>query len=113
MFHFFKVERKRHIGNDIINIIFVEGDRSDMAKFKPVFIKSQFTHVYAVVCYEEKTSSYYLTVYSAKSVPLFGPSLPGQAGFSDHQAFRKFLLVKWMNGEKNINKKKVLLNQEV
>ena len=71
-----------------------------MAKFKPVFIKSQFTHVYAVVCYEEVTSTYYLTVYSEKSVPLFGPSLPGQAGFSDHQAFRKFLLVKCINGEK-------------
>jgi len=95
-----QVERKRHIGNDIINIIFVDGDRSDMAKFKPVFIKSQFTHVYAVVCYEEATSSYYLTVYSEKSVPLFGPSLAGQVGFSNHQAFRKFLLVKCINGEK-------------
>ena len=26
--------------------------RSDMARFKPVFIRSQFTHVYAVVCCE-------------------------------------------------------------
>ena len=26
--------------------------RSDMARFKPVFIRSQFTHVYAVVCRE-------------------------------------------------------------
>ena len=78
----------------------MDGDRSDMAKFKPVFIKSQFTHVYAVVCYEEATSSYYLTVYSEKSVPLFGPSLGCQAGFSNYQAFRKFLLVKCINGEK-------------
>ena len=26
--------------------------REDMAKFKPVFIRSQFTHVYVVVCCE-------------------------------------------------------------
>ena len=59
--------------------------REDMAKFKPVFIKSQFTHVYAVVCCQD--DQYYLTVYSEKSVPLFGPSIPGH-GFCDHQAFR-------------------------
>ena len=47
-----------------------------MAKFKPVFIKSQFNHVYAVVCCEDDI--YYLTVYTEKSVPLFGPSLPGK-----------------------------------
>ena len=26
------MERKRHIGNDIVNIIFVDGDRADMAR---------------------------------------------------------------------------------
>jgi len=92
-----QVERKRHIGNDIVNIIFVDGDREAMSKFRPVFIKSQFTHVYAVVCIEN--DSYYLTLYSEKSVPLFGPSVPRQ-GFLDHMAFRKFLLVKCINGEK-------------
>ena len=59
--------------------------REDMAKFKPVFIKSQFTHVYAVVCCEE--DCYYLTVYTEKSVPLFGPSVPSQ-GFGDKDSFR-------------------------
>ena len=78
----------------------MDGNRSDMAKFKPVFIKSQFTHVYIVVCYEQETLSYFMKVYSEKSVPLFGPSLPSQMGFSDHEAFRKFLLVKCINGEK-------------
>ena len=29
-----------------------------------VFIKSQFTHVYAVVCWEQETGSYHLAVYS-------------------------------------------------
>ena len=97
-----------------------------MARFKPVFIRSQFTHVYAVVCREvtqltqhrpvamfdgaslqslcqtsltgllrsllpcnhvAQDSLYYLTVYTEKSVPLFGPSIPSH-GFSDPQAFR-------------------------
>ena len=91
--------------------------RSDMARFKPVFIRSQFTHVYAVVCREvhicyrpvamfdtvktsptgllrsllscnrAQDSLYYLTVYTEKSVPLFGPSIPSH-GFSDPLAFR-------------------------
>ena len=82
------MERKRHIGNDIVNIIFMDGSREDMAKFKPAFIKSQFTHVYAVVCYEEETSKYFLTVYSEETVPLFGPGPVPSSGFSDHQLFR-------------------------
>jgi len=85
-----QVERKRHIGNDIVNIIFVDGDRSDMARFKPVFIKSQFTHVYAVVCWEEATQAYHLSIFTEKSVPLYGPSLPcGEEGFQDFEQFRR------------------------
>lgn len=37
-----QVERKRHIGNDIVNIIFVDGDCCD---FTPNCIKSQFTRI--------------------------------------------------------------------
>ena len=31
---FFQVERKRHIGNDIVNIIFMDGSPEDAAKFQ-------------------------------------------------------------------------------
>ena len=31
---FFQVERKRHIGNDIVNIIFLDGSPEDAAKFQ-------------------------------------------------------------------------------
>lgn len=37
-----QVERKRHIGNDIVNIIFIDGDSCD---FSPNCIKSQFTRI--------------------------------------------------------------------
>ncbi|XP_023328571.1 GTPase-activating Rap/Ran-GAP domain-like protein 3 [Eurytemora carolleeae] len=95
-----QVERKRHIGNDIVNIVFVDGTLQDLLRFNPLFIKSQFTHIYAAVSYQHDTSQYHLTVFSEKSVPLFSPSLPYQSGFSDHQEFRRFLLVKCINGEK-------------
>ena len=45
-----QVERKRHIGNDIVNIVFVDVDdpsQSEVAHsiFNPTCIKSQFTRI--------------------------------------------------------------------
>ncbi|KAF6203788.1 hypothetical protein GE061_002123 [Apolygus lucorum] len=95
-----QVERKRHIGNDIVNIVFVDGSPSEMTNFNPSSIKSQFTHVFAVVSYSSEDCSYRLVVYSEESVPLFGPSLPNPSYFRSPQEFREFLLVKLINGEK-------------
>ena len=47
-----QVERKRHIGNDIVNIIFMDGSIEETSHFQPKNIKSHFTHIYAVVCYQ-------------------------------------------------------------
>ena len=41
-----------------------------------------------------------MSVFSEKSVPLFGPSLPATAVFKRGEAFRRFILVKMINGEK-------------
>ena len=46
-----QLQRKRHIGNDIVNVIFLDGSLKEFSRFKPVFIKSNFTHVYVVVAY--------------------------------------------------------------
>lgn len=40
-----QVERKRHTGNDIVNIVFVDGDVGDGCDFAPSCIKSQFTRI--------------------------------------------------------------------
>lgn len=40
-----QVERKRHIGNDIVNIVYVDGGITQMSHFNPAFIKSQFTRI--------------------------------------------------------------------
>ncbi|XP_025830700.1 GTPase-activating Rap/Ran-GAP domain-like protein 3 isoform X2 [Agrilus planipennis] len=102
-----QVERKRHIGNDIVNIVFIETDEDDdpeteadaHAGFNPNWIKSHFTHVFAVVTMNSD-GNYRLSVFSDETVPLFGPGLPCPPVFKDAQFFREFLLVKLMNGEK-------------
>lgn len=47
-YFFFQVERKRHIGNDIVNIIFIDGGPTFMNQFNPTFIKSQFTRILSI-----------------------------------------------------------------
>ncbi|VEN60453.1 unnamed protein product, partial [Callosobruchus maculatus] len=100
-----QVERKRHIGNDIVNIVYIETGESEQeqetahAQFNPTWIKSQFTHVFAVITYDGDRS-YRLSVFSDEAVPLFGPGLPCPPVFDDARLFREFLLVKLINGEK-------------
>ncbi|XP_076343533.1 GTPase-activating Rap/Ran-GAP domain-like protein 3 isoform X2 [Tachypleus tridentatus] len=95
-----QVERKRHVGNDIVNIIFLDGTHKDHCSFKPSMIRSQFTHIFALVTYQRDDCSYRLSVYSDEFVTLFGPTLPCPPVFYDPAVFREFLLVKLMNGEK-------------
>uniref|UniRef100_A0A8D0SH00 GTPase-activating Rap/Ran-GAP domain-like protein 3 n=1 Tax=Sus scrofa TaxID=9823 RepID=A0A8D0SH00_PIG len=94
-----QVERKRHIGNDIVTIVFQEGEEPSPA-FKPSMIRSHFTHIFALVRYDQQNDNYRLKIFSEESVPLFGPPLPSPPVFTDHQEFRDFLLVKLINGEK-------------
>ncbi|XP_059224080.1 GTPase-activating Rap/Ran-GAP domain-like protein 3 isoform X1 [Stomoxys calcitrans] len=99
-----QVERKRHIGNDIVNIVFI--DQSTTANvdtvlptmFDPTWIKSQFTHIFAVVTKHEQM--YRLAMFCDENVPPFGPTLPNPPEFTDVNLFREFLLVKLINAEK-------------
>uniref|UniRef100_A0A182W0Z5 Rap-GAP domain-containing protein n=1 Tax=Anopheles minimus TaxID=112268 RepID=A0A182W0Z5_9DIPT len=94
-----QVERKRHIGNDIVNIIFIDEESSgEETEFIPNNVKSQFTHVFAVVT--KRGTRYRLAVYCDETVPPFGPTLPNPPEFEDPAVFRDFLLVKLINGEK-------------
>ncbi|BHF58309.1 GTPase-activating Rap/Ran-GAP domain-like protein 3 [Sparganum proliferum] len=96
-----QIERKRHIGNDIVNIIFF--DTEDVNKpisWKPSMMKTHFTHIFAVVTFNPKTNGYRLSVFAEESVPYFGPTIPTTHEFTDHEELRHFLLVKLINGEK-------------
>ncbi|XP_036368697.1 GTPase-activating Rap/Ran-GAP domain-like protein 3 isoform X2 [Octopus sinensis] len=95
-----QVERKRHIGNDIVNIVYFDCDFEKPPVFKPNMMKTHFTHIYAVVMYNKEQDAFKLSVFSEESVPLFGPVLPSPPIFTNHKEFRDFLLVKLINGEK-------------
>uniref|UniRef100_A0A5K3EXR4 GTPase-activating Rap/Ran-GAP domain-like protein 3 n=2 Tax=Mesocestoides corti TaxID=53468 RepID=A0A5K3EXR4_MESCO len=96
-----QIERKRHIGNDIVNIIFFNTDDADKPlSWKPSMMKTHFTHIFAVVTYNQVTNAYRFSVFSEESVPYFGPTIPTTREFTDHEELRHFLLVKLINGEK-------------
>ncbi|XP_012283954.1 GTPase-activating Rap/Ran-GAP domain-like protein 3 isoform X2 [Orussus abietinus] len=94
-----QLERKRHIGNDIVNVIYSD-DPNFLTTFNPNCIRSQFTHVFAVVSPEPGDAGWRIAIYCDESVPLFGPSLPCPPVFGDPSNLREFLLVKLINGEK-------------
>ncbi|XP_043259850.1 GTPase-activating Rap/Ran-GAP domain-like protein 3 isoform X1 [Colletes gigas] len=94
-----QLERKRHIGNDIVNIVYTD-DPEAIDVFNPNCIRSQFTHVFAVVSTEDNGKGWRVAIYCDESVPLFGPSLPCPPVFEDPYTLREFLLVKLINGEK-------------
>ncbi|KAI9251579.1 hypothetical protein BY458DRAFT_16484 [Sporodiniella umbellata] len=90
-----QVQRKRHIGNDIVCIIFVEGNQP----FNPTAIKSQFLHVFIVVRQEEQAGKtiWRVEVVSIEDVPPFGPPLPDI--FENEQDLSEFILSKLVNAE--------------
>uniref|UniRef100_A0A8D2LHE0 Signal-induced proliferation-associated 1 n=1 Tax=Varanus komodoensis TaxID=61221 RepID=A0A8D2LHE0_VARKO len=91
--------RKRHIGNDIVTIIFQE---PGALPFTPCMIRSQFQHVFIVVrmhesCMEQTT--YSVAVSCTEDIPPFGPFIPAKNCFVKGPAFRDLLLAKAINAE--------------
>ncbi|XP_064234191.1 rap1 GTPase-activating protein 2 isoform X3 [Aotus nancymaae] len=93
-----QLQRKRHIGNDIVAIIFQE----ENTPFVPDMIASNFLHAYIVVQVEApgtETPSYKVSVTAREDVPTFGPPLPSPPVFQKGPEFREFLLTKLTNAE--------------
>ncbi|XP_015729174.1 rap1 GTPase-activating protein 1-like isoform X6 [Coturnix japonica] len=93
-----QLQRKRHIGNDIVAIIF----QDESTPFVPDMIASNFLHAYVVVQLTHSSSGetlYKVSVTARDDVPFFGPSLPNPAIFRKSTEFREFLLVKLINAE--------------
>ncbi|XP_066560128.1 signal-induced proliferation-associated 1-like protein 3 isoform X2 [Amia ocellicauda] len=96
--------RKRHIGNDIVTIIFQE---PGALPFTPQNIRSHFQHVFVIVrvhnpCTEN--ACYSVAVTRMKDVPPFGPPIPCSVTFRNTEAFRNFLLAKVINAESAAHK---------
>ncbi|KAF9351355.1 Rap/ran-GAP protein [Mortierella sp. AD094] len=93
-----QIQRKRHIGNDIVCIVFVDGDHP----FVPNTIKSQFLHIFVVIhpiVLPDGTRGYSAAIACDEQVPHFGPPLPDPSIFRTPQELRAFLLCKMINGE--------------
>ncbi|XP_049335144.1 rap1 GTPase-activating protein 1 isoform X2 [Astyanax mexicanus] len=93
-----QLQRKRHIGNDIVAIVFQE----ENTPFVPDMIASNFLHAYAVVQVENACTDnvlYKVSVTARDDVPFFGPALPDPAVFKKSPEFHEFLLTKLINAE--------------
>jgi len=96
-----QLERKRHIGNDIVVIVFQDGE----TVYRPTTISSRQVHVVLVVkavtipsCPGERF--YRLAVVSKDGVPEFGPPLPTNALYRKDDEFKNFFYAKLLNAEK-------------
>eukprot|EP01104_Vermistella_antarctica_P013879 TRINITY_DN4277_c0_g1_i3.p1 TRINITY_DN4277_c0_g1~~TRINITY_DN4277_c0_g1_i3.p1 ORF type:complete len:1289 (+),score=342.86 TRINITY_DN4277_c0_g1_i3:94-3960(+) len=67
-----QIHIKRHVGNDIVHIVWVEGDR----EYNPMTITSQFNDVHLVI-YPLESGLYRFQVFHKQKVPLFGPVYDG------------------------------------
>ncbi|XP_065431424.1 rap1 GTPase-activating protein 1 isoform X12 [Chrysemys picta bellii] len=93
-----QLQRKRHIGNDIVAIVF----QDENTPFVPDMIASNFLHAYIVVQAEKPCSEstlYKVSVTARDDVPFFGPPLPDPAVFRKGLEFQEFLLTKLINAE--------------
>ena len=100
-----KVERKRHIGNDVVVLVFKDqGDPSDL--FNSAIFRSHFIHcvfvVTPVVGADGKTTHYRLFISNKPGVPPYPPRFPNPPGpdsnlFPKTPEFRDWLLLKMVN----------------
>jgi hypothetical protein len=103
-----QLERKRHLGNDVVVIVFVENDNNtpsllnDPTPYLPTTIRTHFQHVLAVVQRDPASTDrprYRVHISRKSDVPAFGPELPNPSSF-DKSQLRNVLLTKLINGER-------------
>eukprot|EP01117_Protostelium_nocturnum_P008782 TRINITY_DN3149_c0_g1_i1.p1 TRINITY_DN3149_c0_g1~~TRINITY_DN3149_c0_g1_i1.p1 ORF type:complete len:695 (+),score=266.68 TRINITY_DN3149_c0_g1_i1:342-2426(+) len=94
-----QVEKKRHIGNDIIVVIFSEAS----TPFDPSIMRSEYNNVYIFVhpIHEKgKPTHYHISVASKIGTPPFGPLLHYGGVYKKDEQFRNFFLTKLINAER-------------
>merc|ERR1711892_1611045 len=91
-----QLERKRHIGNDIVSLVFQEGS----TPFSPDMVTSHFLHAYIVIQPEPgDPDKYRVSVIARSDVPYFGPSLPSPPVFKRGPEFKEWILNKLISAE--------------
>ena len=101
-----QVERKRHVGNDIVVIVFRES--VDAPPFRVSCIASHFNAIFAVVTPVrppkgvDAPTHYRIEVAVDESCPSFGPFLVDPPVYRADKRFREALLAKLINGERAV-----------
>lgn len=108
-----QLSRKRHIGNDIVTVVFQE---EGALPFTPKTVRSQFQHVFIIVkafnppllpdgSYDFSVPRHYAVAVSrTKQIPPFGPPIPETGIFVKSPQFKNFLLAKIINAENAAHK---------
>lgn len=108
-----QVPRKRHIGNDIVTIVFQE---EGAMPFTPKTIRSKFQHVFIIVKvlnppklpdgnYDFSAPRHYAVAVSRlDEISPFGPAIPEGGIFVKSPQFKNFLLAKIINAENAAHK---------
>eukprot|EP01103_Thecamoeba_quadrilineata_P008352 TRINITY_DN18110_c0_g1_i1.p1 TRINITY_DN18110_c0_g1~~TRINITY_DN18110_c0_g1_i1.p1 ORF type:complete len:365 (+),score=54.99 TRINITY_DN18110_c0_g1_i1:51-1145(+) len=94
-----QLERKRHIGNDRVLLVFKDGD----APYSPDTVHSKQIHIIGlvqphIVGGSDGRRFYKFSVASKSSVPPFGPPLKPSPIYEKSEEFRNFLFEKLVNG---------------
>jgi len=100
-----RVERKRHIGNDIVIILFNHSGKP----IQTSLIRSKQNHVVFVV--EPICDEYKISVLIRKGVPSFPPALPNPPLLRRNSTCRDFLFQKLIQGERAAYKVPVYTNK--
>uniref|UniRef100_A0A915LK30 Rap-GAP domain-containing protein n=1 Tax=Meloidogyne javanica TaxID=6303 RepID=A0A915LK30_MELJA len=99
-----QLARKRHIGNDMVTIIFQE---PNALPFSPITVRSHFQHVFIVIRVSNPLTenvSYRVAVARAKDVPAFGPPVSSSAVYQKSTHFHDFLITKIINAENAVHR---------
>merc|ERR1711916_23997 len=98
---FQQLQRKRHLGNDICMVVFMDGS----TPYVPTCVYSQFNHFLVIVQPVDKALTggkpcYRVSLASKSDVGSFGPKNPRQKYVERSDEFREWLYARLINGER-------------
>jgi RAP1 GTPase activating protein 1 len=100
-----RVERKRHLGNDIVLILYSESDKP----FDISTLNSKQNHVVCII--QPEGQQYRMSVYFRDAIPSFAPKLPEPTVLDKDVVSRDFLLQKLVMGERAAYKVPIFANK--